>query len=63
MRERRRRLLLEWSEQPALPSGSSTAPILLCNYDLSDAVCGCDGGRVIAPTAANGPQRAGALAR
>ena len=33
------------------------------DYDLSDAVCGCDGGRVIAPTAASGPQRAGALIR
>ena len=54
-------------EQPTPPLAQVQAPgaiPLFFDDDLhSDAVCGCDDGHVVALTAANGPQRAGALAR
>ena len=54
-------------EQPTPPLAQVQAPgaiPLFFDDDLhSDAVCGCDDGHVVALTAANGLQRAGALNR
>ena len=51
------------SNGPKPPSATSLAHLAHITTPLDRAVYGCDGGRVIAPTAANGVQRAGALIR